>query len=539
MLSSNAGTRECSCSRSSGRISWGGVATSRQNMSGRGTITSRTRVSSSSNTLWIISRSVRSTTPSRAPTSTSARSSSSETSGWPTCRSDPTRRRVTAVNALSPTRIGFSRTESHATGRFTQAANRSGCSTARVMGSTSPNTVSRNTMPPIAMARPFPPKTCAAMAAARAEAPMFTTVMPTRRVTSSSWGCASSGASGPGVLPCCSASSFSRVRPSEKYAASAPESSAEARSRTPRRISSGRTRLSMEMLEAAAHRHRRAGCVHEDGLARGPLDPSDHGERGAGGLGEARAEVVGFGGVARQQELVVLPAAHRPLPRVGPERAGRLPRRRPDRDALEPHAGAHPALPADVPEIRGEAVGAIHHGVDAGRLTQPAPLRDARAGPEVDPRDLAEPRGGQARVTGAVEPDLERVDAAHGRDVGEVDRERLPADIGGGGGGPAEVDVLDQQIGGGEQLVAGWHREDRGVVADADLHPGRGGARGGAPPDATDQLALAQPAQAHPFGWLRVHAGAGTGVSARKLASSALPWLVRMDSGWNCTPSTG
>ena len=52
-------------------------------MSGRGTITSRTSVSSSSNTLWIISRSVRSTTPSRAPTSTSVRSSSSEISGSP------------------------------------------------------------------------------------------------------------------------------------------------------------------------------------------------------------------------------------------------------------------------------------------------------------------------------------------------------------------------------------------------------------------------------------------------------------------------
>ena len=146
MVSSKTGTREWSCSRSSGRISPGGVATSRQNMSGRGTITSRTRVSSSSKTLWIISRSVRSTTPSRAPTSTSVRSSSSEISGCPACRSEPTRRRVMAVKAPRPTRIGFSRTESHATGRFTQLAKRSGCSTARVMGSTSPNTVSRNTM---------------------------------------------------------------------------------------------------------------------------------------------------------------------------------------------------------------------------------------------------------------------------------------------------------------------------------------------------------------------------------------------------------
>src|SRR5438445_157182 len=65
---SYTGTRECKCSRSAGRISAAGVSTSRQTMSGRGTMTDRTRVSSSSNTLWIISRSSRSTTPSLAPT---------------------------------------------------------------------------------------------------------------------------------------------------------------------------------------------------------------------------------------------------------------------------------------------------------------------------------------------------------------------------------------------------------------------------------------------------------------------------------------
>ena len=88
-------------------------------------------------------------------------------------------------------------------------------------------------------------------------------------------------------------------------------------------------------------------------------------------------------------------------------------------------------------------------------------------------------------------------------------------------------------------LCPAGDREHRGVVADAHLDPGRGAGRGGAPPDAADQPALAQSAQAHPFGWLRVHAGMATGVSARKFASSALPWLVRIDSGWNCTPSTG
>jgi hypothetical protein len=107
-------------------------------------------------------------------------------------------------------------TESQATGRLTHAEKRSGCSTASVMGSTSPKTVSRKTIAAMAMARPFDPKSCSAMAAARADAPMLTRVMPTSRVTSSSWGRARSGASGPGVLPCCSASSLSRVRPSEK-----------------------------------------------------------------------------------------------------------------------------------------------------------------------------------------------------------------------------------------------------------------------------------------------------------------------------------
>ena len=87
-------------------------------MSGRGTMTSRTSVSSSSKTLWIISRSVRSTTPSRAPTSTSVRSSSSEISGSPCCRSDPTKRSVMAVSALSMARTGQRSADSHATGRL-------------------------------------------------------------------------------------------------------------------------------------------------------------------------------------------------------------------------------------------------------------------------------------------------------------------------------------------------------------------------------------------------------------------------------------
>ncbi len=187
-MSSYTGTREWRFSRSRPRISAAGVTISTQNMSGRGTMTSRTRVSSSSNTPWIISRSVRSTTPSRVPTSTSVRSSSSVTSGWPAGRSDPTTRRVSAVSQPSATRTGVNSSESQLTGRVTSLANVSGCSTARVMGRTSPNTESRNTTVGMARAMPIAPNMRSAMAAARAEAPMFTTVMPTRSVTSSSCG---------------------------------------------------------------------------------------------------------------------------------------------------------------------------------------------------------------------------------------------------------------------------------------------------------------------------------------------------------------
>ena len=55
----------------------GGVATSRPKTSVRGTMTSATVVSPSSKTPWIISRSLRWTTPSWWPTSTRVRSSAS------------------------------------------------------------------------------------------------------------------------------------------------------------------------------------------------------------------------------------------------------------------------------------------------------------------------------------------------------------------------------------------------------------------------------------------------------------------------------
>ncbi len=122
-------------------------------MSVRGTITERTSVSSSSNTLWIISRSSRSTTPSLAPTSTRVRSSSSVSSGW-TVLSRPASCTVSAVRLPSAARTGLSAFPSHATGRPTTARNCSGYFTASVIGRTSPKVVSTMTMPSISRIRP-------------------------------------------------------------------------------------------------------------------------------------------------------------------------------------------------------------------------------------------------------------------------------------------------------------------------------------------------------------------------------------------------
>src|SRR6266436_7847844 len=113
--------------------------------------------------------------------------------------------------------------------------------------------------------------------------------------------------------------------------------------------------------------------------------------------------------------------------------------------------------------------------------------------------------------------------AAHRRDVREVHRERLPPHIGGRRVAAAEVDVLDEEIRCREHETPGARLQDGTVVADpdADSSPSRAGAA-----DDLDQLA---------FGGARAH---GREV-ARKFFRSCLPSIVRIDSGWNCTPSTG
>src|SRR2546426_64616 len=177
---SYTGTRECKCSRSAGRISAAGVSTSRQTMSGRGTMTDRTRVSSSSNTLWIISRSSRSTTPSLAPTSTSVLSSSSLSITCST-RSRPMSPTVSAVSPARAARTGVRSTPSHATGRPAKARNRSGYLTASVIGRTSPKVVRTKINTTISTNTPqLGPKRPSAIAAAITAAPMMMTGRPGR-----------------------------------------------------------------------------------------------------------------------------------------------------------------------------------------------------------------------------------------------------------------------------------------------------------------------------------------------------------------------
>ncbi len=264
-------------------------------------------------------------------------------------------------------------------------------------------------------------------------------------------------------------------------------------------------------------------------------------------------------------------------------------------------AGADPALPADVREVRGEAVGAVHHRAHAGGLAQPASLRDARARPQVRPRDLRERRAGDAGIPGAVEAELERVQAGGRGAQAARDRHRvagagLRAKPGLARMDPEERDVhrpaadarptchrrrwspraarrrppcprrrrrsrprgvaagsasatsaqrgmppmaamserltaraFQPMSAGAAEIRRKWTSSiSRSVVARSlwpggtartavsspmpISTPGAAVRRAGARPDAADEPALAQAAQAHPFGWLRVHARAATGL---------------------------
>ena len=66
--------------------------------------------------------------------------------------------------------------------------------------------------------------------------------------------------------------------------------------------------------------------------------------------------------------------------------------------------------------------------------------------------------------------------AAHGRDVADVDGQRLVADVLKGGEAAVEVHALDQRVGRQHLERAALRLDDRGIVADAD-DQGRGGLR--------------------------------------------------------------
>ena len=106
--------------------------------------------------------------------------------------------------------------------------------------------------------------------------------------------------------------------------------------------------------------------------------------------------------------------------------------------------------------------------------------------------------------------------AAHRGDVGDVDRQRFPSDVGGRGPAAAKVHVLDEQVGGRQEQTPDVGLEDRTVVADSNPDPRR---RPGRPPDDLNQAPLSCEV-GHPG-------------PLRKFRRSCLPSTVRIDSGWN------
>src|SRR5574341_412304 len=402
---SYTGTRECRCSRNAGRTSPAGVSTSRQNMSVRGTITERTSVSSSSKTLWIISRSSRSTTPSLAPTSTSVRTSSSESSG-PGPRSLPMRRTVSAVSAPSNERTGVRSAPSQPTGRRTRARNRSGYLTASVIGRTSPKVVRTKIVPRICTGKAKRwPKMLSATSAAIAAAAMLITVIPTSSVTRRSWGRSIRGWGAPASAPF-AATRRSRARPSEKYAASAPVRRAETTTSAPRTASFSQrpsvTRAPRdEVLESGPDGDRAAGGIGVADTVAGRDHLADRGESRTGRCHQAVREAREGPGLAGEQELVVLAAAGGPGERVAAEGGGDGARRRVQRYPVERHVGACATLLGDVAEVGGEAVGEVDHRRHTSGGREPAALGDTRPRSQVGHGRLREHVGCEAPGSGA------------------------------------------------------------------------------------------------------------------------------------------
>jgi hypothetical protein len=174
----------------------------------------------------------------------------------------------------------------------------------------------------------------------------------------------------------------------------------------------------------------------------------------------------------------------------------------------------------------------VHGLTEQGHVDDPAPGR--RRSVPTDDRDVVLGcEGLDARIEPLRVLDDHRLRAgqrdqapprasAHRCDVREVHCERFPADVHGRGPAAAEVHVLDEQIGGGQQEAPRGRLQHRAVVTDS--YPNRRRPPG-RPPDDLDQASLGHcSGLTHP---------------ERKFLRSCFPSIVRMDSGWNWTPSTG
>ena len=131
------------------------------------------------------------------------------------------------------------------------------------------------------------------------------------------------------------------------------------------------------------------------------------------------------------------------VPRTGARAEHRSPLRdRPeDRHRDGERAGAGHVPPDDRDPVRART------GAEAPR--DPPHRRDARRGRERERHQGADGAG------------------AHGGEVGEVHRERLPADVG-RGGAAVEVDARDHRVHRHDEVLAGGGTEHRRVVARAD-----------------------------------------------------------------------
>src|SRR5207247_10758413 len=104
---------------------------------------------------------------------------------------------------------------------------------------------------------------------------------------------------------------------------------------------------------------------------------------GAGGAAKPVTKGSDRRRIAGEEALEVLAARGGPGKRVGVKGIRDRARRRIHGKAVEGDARAQPTGAADVSEVGGKPVGAVHHGVHADGRAQPESLRDARGGTEM------------------------------------------------------------------------------------------------------------------------------------------------------------